>query len=125
MRRHIEVDTLANNHSLKYLQRICKNSLSQTAYNLTFEGWNCTLHSCIARESNRAGTHRLVIDGLAERIDAACGDARISTLLREAGLVARTIGVNDALGIDANRDAIPHSAFAVVITRRRAARIGF
>jgi hypothetical protein len=58
-----------------------------------------------------------VIDGLADGIDAARADARISAFLREACPVTRTIRINDALGIDANRDAVPHSALAVIVAR--------
>lgn len=66
-----------------------------------------------------------MINSLTDGIDAARADAGIPAFLREASSVARTIRINDAFRIDANRDAVPHSALAVVIARRRAARIGF
>jgi len=75
------------------------------------------LDSCIAGESDWTGAHRLVIDSLADGIDAARADAWISAFLREAGSVTGTIRINDALGIDANRDAVPHSALAIVVAR--------
>jgi len=59
--------------------------------NVTFEGRDCTLHSCIARESNWTRTDWFVINGLTDGIDTADADAGISTLLREASLVTRTI----------------------------------
>lgn len=66
-----------------------------------------------------------MINGLTDRIDTACADARIPALLREASLVTRTICINNALGIDANRDAVSHSTLAIVIARRWTARICF
>lgn len=91
----------------------------------TAKSWNCALHSRVSCESNGTRTHWFVINGLTEGIDAARADARISAFLREAGLVTRTIRINNALGIDANRNAISHSALAVIIAGRWAARIGF
>lgn len=93
--------------------------------NLTCKSWNCALHSGVARETDWAGAHRFVINSLAEGIDAARTDAGIPAFLREACLVAWTVGVDDALGIDADCDAVLHSALAVVIARRRTAGIGF
>lgn len=66
-----------------------------------------------------------MINGLTDRIDTACADAGIPAFLREASLVTRTIRINNALGIDANRNAVSHSTLAVVIARRWTARIGF
>lgn len=83
------------------------------------------MHSGVAGETDRAGAHGLVVDGLAKGIDAARADAGIPAFLREASLVARAIGVDDALGVDTDRDAVSHSALAVVVARRRTARIGF
>lgn len=58
-----------------------------------------------------------MINSLTDRIDTAGADAGISALLREASLVTRTIRINNALGIDANRDAVSYSTLAVVIAR--------
>lgn len=66
-----------------------------------------------------------MINGLADGIDAARADARVSAFLREASPVTRTVRIDDTLGVGADRDAIPHSALAVVVARRRAARIRF
>lgn len=83
------------------------------------------MHSSVTRVTDWAGAHRFVINGLTEGIYAASTDAGISAFLREACLVTRAIGVDDALRIDADCDAVLHSALAVVIARRWTAGIGF
>lgn len=66
-----------------------------------------------------------MIDRLTKRVDATGADARVSTLLGKAGFVTGTLGIDDALRIDAHCDAVPHFALTVVGARRWTARIGF
>lgn len=94
-------------------------------WNWFFDCCNDALDLSVPGESSWTRADRLMVHRLTERIDAARTDTRISALLTEASFVSRTIGVDHAFWIDAHRDAILDSAFAVVGARRRITRVGF
>lgn len=66
-----------------------------------------------------------MVHRLAQGIDSASADAGISAFLAEAGLVSRTVGVDDTFWIDADCNAVPDPAFAVVAAWRWIAGIRF
>lgn len=82
-----------------------------------------TLKSRFAYVSRRTRADCVMVDHLADGVNTASVHTRISTLLVEAGLVTRTVLVDDALWVDAAGDAVDDSTLAVATTGRRVARI--
>ena len=92
---------------------------------LTVFGGDAALEVGIAHESGWARADGFVVDSAADGVDAAGADAGVAALLREAGPIARTVVIDDALGIDAGSSAVAHLALAVAGARARVARIRF
>ena len=57
-----------------------------------------TLGEGVSPESSRTRTDCIVIDNLAVSSNAASSNARVLTLLLDAGQVSRALGVDDTLG---------------------------
>lgn len=83
------------------------------------------LHPRITVEAARARAHGFVIDRLADGVETAGADARVSTSLRVTRSVPRTIGVQNTLGIDTEGRSVSHSALAVRVAGTRIAWVGF
>lgn len=62
-------------------------------------------------------TDRLMVDGIAYGINAACVDARVGALLIEACAIGRTVIVCDAFGVRTNGDGIHDATIAIRIAR--------
>lgn len=54
-----------------------------------------------------------MINSLADSVDAARVGARVATLLVEAGLVTRTVLVDNTLGVDTGGDTVLDAALAI------------
>lgn len=67
----------------------------------------------------------MVVDGTADGVDTALADAGIATLAVEAGHIARTVVVDDALGVAAGRGSVAHPALAVARAWTWIARVSF
>lgn len=84
-----------------------------------------TLEPWLSDEAGRTGADGIVIDHLADGVEAAGVHTRIATLLVEAGLVARAVLVDHALWVDARRDALDHTTLTVLAAWRWVARVGW
>ena len=70
---------------------------------LTFRRFGTTLGERIANVVLVTRAHRYVVDDTTERVEATRTGTRISTLLLNAGLIAGTFGINEALRVTVRR----------------------
>lgn len=71
----------------------------------------------VARQSKWTRANGTMIDCLTNGIDTTTVYTRVTATLIEASLVARTIGIYHALGVEANRLPVDQLTLAVVVAR--------
>jgi hypothetical protein len=71
------------------------------------------LDSCRSNESRWTAANRVVVDDLAQGVEATGIDARVFALLGKASLVTCAILVDDALRIVASSSSVHHAALSV------------
>lgn len=82
-----------------------------------------TLQFWLTKESRRTRAHRLMVDNLAQRVNTASSNTRISTFLIETSSVSRAILINNTFRINTRCYTSYNSALAISTARRRIARI--